>query len=130
MSMELICLGWSSVLGIVHVIVAGNARTKEFGAKWNMSARDDKKPPLSPFTERLFRAQSNFFETFPLFASAVLIVTVSQNFSLYSYWGALVYMVARVAYFPLYAFGIPVIRTLVWLLSMIGLLLVLIPPLF
>ena len=129
MSLELICLGWASVLGIVHILVAGNARTKEFGAKWNMSARDDTKPPLSPFTDRLFRAQSNFFETFPLFASAVLIVMVSQSASVYSYWGALIYLVARVIYFPLYAFGIPVIRTLVWLISMIGLLLVLMPPL-
>lgn len=129
MSLELICLGWASVLGIVHILVAGNARTKEFGAKWNMSARDDTKPPLSPFTDRLFRAQSNFFETFPLFASAVLIVMVSQSASVYSYWGALIYLIARVIYFPLYAFGVPVIRTLVWLLSMIGLLLVLLPPL-
>ena len=129
MSLELICLGWTSVLGIVHILVAGNARTKEFGTKWNMSARDDTKPPLSPFTDRLFRAQSNFFETFPLFASAVLIVTVSQSTSVYSHWGALIYLIARVIYFPLYAFGVPVIRTLVWLLSMIGLLLVLLPPL-
>jgi len=95
-----------------------------------MSAWDDKKPPLSPFTNRLFRAQSNFLETFPLFASAVLIVTVSQNSSVYSRWGALIYLLARAVYFPLYAFGVPVIRTLVWLLSMIGLLLVLMPPLF
>jgi uncharacterized MAPEG superfamily protein len=130
MSLELNCLGWASILGIVHIIIAGNARTKEFGTKWNMSARDDKKPPLSPFTERLFRAQHNFFETFPLFASAVLIVAVSQNFSVYSHWGALIYLVARVVYFPLYAFGIPVIRTLVWLISMLGLLLVLVPSLF
>jgi uncharacterized MAPEG superfamily protein len=130
MTLELNCLGWASFLGIVHIIVAGNARTKEFGTKWNMSARDVKKPPLSPFTDRLFRAQSNFFETFPIFASAVLKVTVAQNSSVYSHWGALIYLLARVIYFPLFAFGIPVIRTLVWLLSMIGLLLVLMPPLF
>jgi uncharacterized MAPEG superfamily protein len=130
MLFELNCLGWASVLGIVHIIVAGNARTKEFGVEWNISARDDKNPPLSPFTERLFRAQTNFFETFPLFASALLIVAVSQNSSVYSRWGALIYLLARVIYFPLYAFGVPVIRTLVWLVSMIGLLLVLMPPLF
>ena len=130
MSLELICLGWASFLGIVHVIVAGNARTKQFGSKWNMSARDDTKPPLSPFTDRLFRAQSNFFETFPLFTGAVLIVTVSQSTSDFSHWGAPIYLLARVIYFPLYAFGVPVIRTLVWLISMIGLLLVLMPPLF
>lgn len=130
MSLELICLGWASVLGIVHIIVAGNARTKEFGTKWNMSARDDNKPPLNPLTGRLFRAQSNFFETFPLFASAVLIVTISHSTSVYSLFGAQIYLLARVIYFPLYAFGVPVIRTLIWLLSMTGLLLVLIPPLF
>lgn len=129
MLQELTCLGWACVLGFVHIIIAGNARTKEFGAKWNISARDDKKPPLSPFTDRLFRAQSNFFETFPLFASAVLIVTVSQSSSVYSHWGALIYLAARTIYFPLYAFGVPVMRTAVWLLSIIGLLLVLIPPL-
>ena len=129
MTIELTCLGWATVLGLVHIIVAGNARTKEFGTKWNMSARDDKKPPLSPFTDRLFRAQSNFFETFPLFSSAVLIVTVSQSYSTYSRWGALIYLVARIIYFPLYAFGVPVIRTVVWLFSIIGLLLVVVPQL-
>jgi uncharacterized MAPEG superfamily protein len=130
MLLELDCLGWASILGIIHIIIAGNARTKEFGVRWNMSARDDKKPSLSPFTDRLFRAQSNFFETFPLFASAVLIVAVSQNSSVYSHWGALIYLSARAIYFPLYAFGVPVIRTIVWLISMIGLLLVLVPTLF
>lgn len=129
MSLELTCLGWASVLGLFHIIVAGNARTKEFGAKWNVSARDDKKPPLSPFTDRLFRAQSNFFETFPLFASAVLIVAVLQNSNVYSQSGALIYLVARIIYFPLYAYGVPVIRTVVWLFSITGLLLVLLPPL-
>lgn len=130
MTLELNCLAWASVLGLVQIIIAGNARTKEFGTKWNMSARDDKKPPLSLVTDRLFRAQSNFLETFPLFASAVMIVAVSQNSSVYSQWGAPIYLAARILYFPLYAFGVPVIRTLVWLFSMIGLLLVLIPVLF
>jgi uncharacterized MAPEG superfamily protein len=94
-----------------------------------MSARDDVKPPLSKLADRLFRAQSNFFETFPLFASAVLIVTLTLNSSVYSRWGALIYLLARVIYFPLYAYGVPVIRSLVWIISMIGLLLVLMPAL-
>jgi uncharacterized MAPEG superfamily protein len=75
------------------------------------------------------RAQSNFFETFPLFAAAVLIVATTQTFSSYSYWGAIVYLAARVIYFPLYAFGVPIVRTVVWLISIVGLLLVLVPVL-
>ena len=130
MTFELTCLGWAVILGLVHIIIAGNVRTKEFGTKWNLSARDGKTPTLSPFAERLFRAQSNFFETFPLFISAVLMVAVTQNYTAYSHWGALMYLIARLIYFPLYAFGVPVVRTIVWVISMIGLLLVLVPLLF
>ena len=130
MTFELTCLGWAVILGIVHIIIAGNVRTKEFGIQWNLSARDDKTPALSPFAERLLRAQSNFFETFPLFACALLMVAITQNYTAYSYWGAITYLIARVIYFPLYAFGVPVIRTIVWVFSMIGLLLVLMPLLF
>ena len=69
MSMELSCLAWSVILGLVHILAAGNARTFELGAKWNMGARDADPAQLSPLTGRLLRAQSNFFETFPLFAT-------------------------------------------------------------
>ena len=129
LTVELQCLAWASLLGLAHILIAGNARTKELGAKWNMGARDEKTPELNPLAGRLLRAQSNFFETFPLFASAILIVAVSQTYSIYSYWGCLIYLAARIIYFPLYAFGVPVIRTIVWIFSMIGLLMVLVTSL-
>ena len=127
MTLELHCLAWASILGLAHILIAGNARTKELGTQWNMGARDGKVKELTPLTERLLRAQSNFFETFPLFASAVLIVAVGHTYSIYSYWGCLIYLLARVIYLPLYALGIPVIRTIIWLTSIIGLLMVLVP---
>ena len=130
MNIELVCLGWAVILGLVHIILASHVRTKELGVKWNLSARDAELPPLSLLAGRLARAQANFFETFPLFVAAVLMVAVSQNFSAYSYWGALIYLIARIIYLPLYAFGIPTIRTVVWLVSILGLLLVLLPLLF
>ena len=120
---------WSILLGLAHIIIAGNARTKELGVNWNMGARDEKTQHLNPLTERLLRAQSNFFETFPLFASAVLIVAVSHTYSVYSYWGCLIYLIARIIYLPIYALAIPIVRTVIWLFSVLGLLLVLIPSL-
>ena len=129
MTFELHCLAWSIVLGLVHILIAGNARTKELGYKWNLGARDEITQDLNPLTGRLLRAQSNFFETFPLFASAVLIVAVSNTYSVYSYWGSLIYLIARIIYLPLYALGVPVIRTIIWLVSIIGLLLMLLPSL-
>jgi uncharacterized MAPEG superfamily protein len=130
MSMELLCLAWSVILGLVHILVAGNARTLELGAKWNMGPRDGDSGNLSPLTGRLLRAQSNFFETFPLFAASILIAVSSDSLSSYSYWGAILYLAARIIYFPLYAFGIPVIRSIVWLVSIGGLLMVLLPAMF
>ena len=127
MSIELQCLAWASILGLAHILIAGNARSKELGIKWNLGARDEKVKDLSPVTQRLIRAQTNFFETFPLFASAVLIVAVSHSYSVYSYWGSLIYLLARIIYLPLYAFGVPVVRTIVWLFSIVGLLLILTP---
>ena len=130
MLVELICLAWSVLLGLAHILIAGQARTNELGANWNVGARDGIQPTLSDKTIRLFRAQANFFETFPLFAAAILITAAIQVYSVYSHWGAILYLASRVVYFPLYAFGVPFIRTGVWLISILGILLVLLPLIF
>lgn len=130
MAIELICLAWSVVLGLVHIFAAAHVRTKELGFKWNMSSRDNETPPLSPLSGRLARAQANFFETFPLFATAVLLAVITNELSHLSYWGSIIYLAARVIYFPLYALGIPLIRSLIWLVSILGLLMVLLPVIF
>jgi len=130
MSVELICLVWSVLLGLAHILIAGQARTNELGAKWNTSARDGVQPELSPITNRLFRAQANFFETFPLFAVVILITAITQLYSTYSQLGAILYLAARVVYLPLYAFGTPYFRTIVWLISILGIMLVLSPLVF
>ena len=130
MEFELKCLVVSALLGLAYILIAAQARTKELGVKWNVSARDGKQAELQPMTQRLLRAQANFFETYPLYIAAVIAVTQSHQLSNYSYYGSLLYLVARAIYLPLYAFGIPVFRTIVWQISMIGILLILIPALF
>ena len=40
-------------------------------------------------------------------------------------WGTALYFWARVAYVPLYAFGVPYVRSLVWVVSLAGLVMVL-----
>ena len=130
MAVELTCLAWAVLLGLAHILIAGQARTKELGSQWNAGARDGIQPVLSIVTNRLFRAQANFFETFPLFAAVILITATAQMYSVYSHWGAVLYIAARVIYFPLYAFGIAYLRSLVWLISLTGILLVLCPLIF
>jgi uncharacterized MAPEG superfamily protein len=124
MTTELTILGWTLVLAFVQILLFDFARTGQYGAKWNMGARDGEMPPLSAVAERLKRAQDNLFETLPLFIAAVLIAHVADRNSALTALGAQIYLAGRVVYVPLYAFGVPVLRSLVWIASTVGLALI------
>ncbi len=124
MTTELMILGWTLVLALVQIGLAGALRTWETGIKYNMSARDGGAPPPSPMTARVQRAQANLFETLPLFAAAVLVAHVSGRNGEATLLGCQLYLAARVLYVPLYAFGVPVLRTVVWGASLGGLIMI------
>lgn len=129
MTTELNVLAWGCVLAFVHIFAAVRAKTAQYGTKWNMGARDEALPPLNPLAGRLARAQANFFETFPIVVAAILIVSVASLNSRWTTIGALVWLVARIVYLPLYAAGVAVVRTLVFFISMVGIGMVIWPAL-
>ena len=129
MTTELVVLAWGCVLGFVHVFAAVRVKTRQYGTKWNMGARDEALPPPEPIVGRLARAQANYFETFPIMAAAILIVYSAGLHDRWTALGALIWLAARVVYLPVYALGVPKIRTLIFLISVIGILLVLWPAL-
>ncbi|MBS9478423.1 MAPEG family protein [Ancylobacter radicis] len=126
MTLELSLLGWSLVLALVQILLPAMYRNRETGVAYNASARDEPGPPVGIVTGRLRRAQANLFETLPIFIAAVLIVHVTGREGLLTAWGASLYLAARVAYLPLYAFGVPYLRSAVWTVSLAGLGLLLI----
>lgn len=130
MSVELQMLAWSVVLGLVQVLLAAMFVTRERGLAWNAGARDAVKPPPTGVAGRLERASRNFLETFPFFAAAVLAVIAADATDARTALGAQLYFWSRVVYVPLYAFGIPYLRSVVWAVSIVGLLMVLRPLLF
>ena len=125
MTTELTLLAWTLVLALVHIMLVANLRTAETGIQYNASARDGEAPPPRAVTARLQRAQANLFETLPLFIGAVLIAHVSGSEGDLTLWGCWMYLIARIVYIPLYAAGIPYVRSLVWLVSLAGLVMVL-----
>lgn len=129
MTTELAVLAWGCILALVHVFAAVRVKTRQYGTKWNVGARDETLPPPDPLVGRLARAQANYFETFPIMAAAILIVTVANLTSPWTAIGALLWLGARIVYLPLYGFGVPVVRTFVWAASLAGLLMVLWPAL-
>lgn len=126
MTTELMLLAWTLVLAFVYIMAFDLVRTRQYGAQWNMGPRDAAMPPLSPIADRLGRAQANFFETLPLFIAAVLVAHVAGVHNSKTVLGAELYFWARVIYLPLYAFGVPVVRSLVWLVSAAGLAMIVI----
>ena len=118
-------LALSVILGFVHIIAAVIAATHQYGSEWNLSPRDARMPPLAPIAGRLQRASHNFFETFPLFAAVVLIADAVNRHGPLAVWGSELYFVGRVIYLPLYAAGIPLVRSVVWTAASIGILMVL-----
>ncbi|HUJ03988.1 MAG TPA: MAPEG family protein [Rhizomicrobium sp.] len=125
MSVEMTALALAIVLGFVHLFIAVHVITNERGFMWNMGARDTSEPLASKLAGRLDRAFWNFLETFPFFAAAVLMAAILGRHSWQTVLGAELYIAGRVIYLPLYALGIPFIRTLVWLAATIGIFLVL-----
>jgi uncharacterized MAPEG superfamily protein len=124
MTTELCMLAWSVVLGLVQIALAATCSVSQRGLGWAASARDDAKPPLAGIGGRLDRARANFLETFPLFAAAVLAAHLLQQHDGMTVLGTQLYFWARLAYVPVYAAGIPYLRTLVWAVSIVGMVLV------
>ena len=122
MPIELKMLAWSVALGLVHVLLGAALTTHQRGLRWNVGARDAVLPPVTGVAARVDRALRNFLETFPFFAAAVLAVVVLERGDASTALGAQCYFWARLAYVPLYAAGVPYLRTVVWGVSLWGLL--------
>lgn len=123
MSIELQVLTWSVVLGFVHIVASSQAKSLQRGYRWTASARDEQLPALTGVAGRLERALNNYLETFPFFAALVLAAHVGGVHSALTEWGSFLFLGARVLYLPLYAAGVPLVRSMVWNVAAIGMLL-------
>ncbi len=125
MGVELQMLAWAVVLGLAQLMIAATLGTQQRGLGWNAGARDGEARPLTGVAARMDRALHNFRETFGFFAAAVLVVVIAQKTSAHTALGAQLYFWARVAYVPVYAAGIPYLRTLIWAAATAGMVMVL-----
>jgi len=127
MPVELKIVALGAVLLFVHIFTATRFKTAQYGRKWNVGARDEALPEPNPISGRTMRAQANFLETFPIAIVALLGVVIAGKTSQWTAIGGWIWLGARVVYLPLYAAGVPVIRTVVWTIGMVGLAMVIKP---
>lgn len=123
-SAEIAVLGWSVVLLLVQIILQA-VSTYDLGP-YLLGPRDDNRKSGNLMAGRLKRALENLLETYPAFVALALALAVTGKAGGIAATGAWVWLIARAVYVPLYAFGVPAVRTLIWCVSIVGLLMMLV----
>lgn len=119
-------LAWTLALALFQILLAAGFKRQQDGLQWAAGNRDGAPKQYTGTAARLARAQANLFETLPLFVGAVLIAHVSGRVGALTVWGAALYFWARLLYVPAYAFGLGPVRSVIWGVSIVGLVLVLV----
>ena len=120
MSIELSLLFWSLVVYALYLGAQSTIYRLEYGVVFAATARDEAQPK-SVALGRAERALGNFMETWPAFIILALVAHLADPGDAVVFWGAVVWYVGRIVYLPLYLFGVPMIRSLVWCVATAGL---------
>ena len=123
MKPELMLLVWSVLLAFGQMLVAATGAALKVGVPALAGNREG----LAPFTGwvgRAYRAHHNMLENLVLFAALVLVAVAVGKTNSSTLLGAQIFFWARLAYAAIYVAGIPWLRTLVWLVSAVGMALI------
>lgn len=123
MTIELKMLLWSVALTFVQVLIASMGANQQVGLA-TLAGNRDAMPELAGWTGRAQRAHRNMLENLPLFIALVLIAQLANRTNAMTALGAELFFWARLAQAVLYIAGVPWLRTLAWLVSVVGLVLI------
>lgn len=119
MSTDLAMLVWSAVLCVVLFLPYVLARVMVWGLVDTVGY--PKNPPALPdWAQRAHRAHVNMAENIGPFAALVLVAHVTGAASDLTALGALIFFWARVAHAIVFIAGLPWVRTLAFVASIVG----------
>lgn len=123
MTPTLTYLAWMAVVTWMLLLTASLIRARIWSAGGLQMATGNREglPEPTGLAGRAERTARNTLENFVLFAAIVLTAHAAGLASPRIEAGAALFFWARVAYVPLYYAGIPYLRTGAWLVSIIGL---------
>lgn len=111
MTVELKYLTWTCIAALVMWIPYILNAAKNFGFVKAM-AYGDRDSSMDPWAKRMKKAHYNNVENLVVFGALILILNTQGITSKNTECAAAIYFYARVAYYFIYTFGIPWLRTL------------------
>ncbi|MEA2755178.1 MAG: hypothetical protein QOJ54_1467 [Aliidongia sp.] len=123
MSPELNLLVWATALTLVQALVAAMGATGQLGLPI-LAGNRETLPAISGWAGRAQRAHRNMLESFVLFVALVLAAQLAGKTNAMTTLGAELFFWARLVYAVIYVMGIAWLRTGVWAVSMVGLVLI------
>ncbi len=119
MGSEIGILGLYGIVVIITILVQASVAQGQVGQLALLKPRDDM-PRLTGVAGRMDRAQMNSVVATALFAPAVLMLTQNGLATTSTLRAAQAFLIARVLYVPLYAFGVIGVRSLAWAVGMLA----------
>lgn len=123
MNTTLTLVVYMAIVTWIAILAASLIRSKGWslpGMKVAFGNRENL-PDSSALAGRAERTARNTLENFVLFAAIALVAQAAGNTSPKIVTGAELFFWARVAYIPVYYAGITYLRTAVWMVSIVGL---------
>lgn len=123
MSPDLNLLVWSTALAVVQMIIAVLGATLQVGLP-ALAGNREGLPLPEGWAGRARRAHHNMLENLVLFAALVLVAQAAGKANAMTALGAQLFFWGRLAYAAVYLAGIPWLRTGIWTVSLVGLILI------
>ncbi len=119
MSIELTCLAASAILCLILPFIYVALYNKQVGFA-GVSGNRENAPEPTGAAGRGRRAHHNLLENLVPFSVAVILAHFAGISNNITVDGALIFLVARIVHALSYILGIPVVRTLAYLASVVG----------
>ena len=123
MKPEMMLLLWAVALAFAQALVAVQGAVMQVGLPMLAGNREGM-PEIRGWGGRAARAHRNMLENLVLFAALVLVAVAAGRTNAMTLLGAQLFVWARLAYAIVYVAGIPWLRTGVWFVSVIGMVLI------
>ena len=123
MKPEMMLLLSCVALAVVQLLVAINGAMMQVGLPI-LAGNREPIPEITGWAGRAARAHRNMLESLPLFAALVLVAVAAGKTNDMTLLGAQLFFWGRVAYAAVYIAGVPWLRTGVWAVSLVGLVMI------